>query len=93
MLDDLMESIYAVDLGLSEDQGKEMYLRMLKDGDWRNKIIAEVRSALLDQDFSWTQFFDEHDVYSSDNESHAREYAERIILTPLRLRAEDGMSR
>jgi len=93
MLDDLMESIYAVDIGLSEDQGQELYLRMLKDSDWRNKIFAEVRYALLDQDFSWTQFFNEHDVYSADNESHAREYAERIILTPLKLRAEDGRSR
>lgn len=48
-------------------------------------MSAEIELAFSDKNFSWAQFFDEHDIYTADSEDDARAYAERIILMPLRL--------
>lgn len=86
LLDDLINSVYAVDLGLSEKQGEKMYIRMLENADWRDRISIEINLAFSDKNFSWVKFCDKHDIYSADSENDARRYAETIILTPLRLR-------
>jgi len=62
-----------------------VYTRMLGNADWRSKISKEVGLAFEDNDFSWVQFFNEHDLYSADSESDAREYAEKLFVKPLRL--------
>jgi hypothetical protein len=84
VIDELVASVYAVDLGLTEEQGEKLYARMLENSDWRNKISAEVELAFSDENFSWIDFFDEHDLYTTDSESDARSYAEKIIRAPLR---------
>jgi hypothetical protein len=82
-LDKLISSTYAVDTGLSEEQAEKLYLRMLENEAWRDKLAAEVEAAFLDESFSWSEFFERHDVYSAENEFEARQYAERIIRAPL----------
>lgn len=83
LLDELVDTVYSVDLGLSEDQGEKMYMRMLENLDWRNMISMEIGRAFSDKNFSWAQFFFEHDIYSAESELDARTYAEKIILGPL----------
>jgi hypothetical protein len=90
LLDDLIDSVYAVDLGLSEDEGQELYVRMLANVDWRSRISEEINLAFLDTNFSWKDFFDEHDLYAADSEREARIYAEKIILEPLRSKGKVG---
>lgn len=85
VLDDLIDVVYSVDLGLSEEQGEKLLLRMLRNGEWRVKVSSEVERALSDKEFSWAQFLDEHDICSADSEIDARTYAEKIILRPLTL--------
>jgi hypothetical protein len=82
LLDDLVESVFAVEIGLSEESCTKLYGRMLENSDWRAEIAAELSLALSDDSFSWKQFFDEHDLYSAVNESDARRYAEQIFREP-----------
>ena len=82
-LDEMISSTYSVDIGLSEEQAGKLYIRMLENDVWRNKISEEVKSAISDNTFSWLEFFERHDVYSAESEDDAREYAERIIHAPL----------
>lgn len=84
----LLDDLVNFDLGLSEDEGKDLYMRMLADAHWCTRIAKEVGLAFSDTSFSWVIFFDEHDLYASDSESDARIYAERIIAEPLRLTRE-----
>lgn len=79
-----MNSAFSIDLGLSEEQGALIYERMLRNDDWRRRISSEINQAFSDENFSWARFFDEHDIYSTESESDARLYAEKIILAPLK---------
>jgi hypothetical protein len=84
-LDDLVESVFAVEIGLSEEACKAVYGRMLANEEWQARISAELSCAFSDEKFSWLRFFDEHDLYSAEHEEDARQYAERIFKEPLKL--------
>ncbi|WBS01540.1 hypothetical protein OU994_25200 [Pseudoduganella sp. SL102] len=88
LLDGLMGSVYKADLGLTEDEGRDLYVRMLGDADWHTRIAKEVSLASSDAKFSWIDFFDKHDLYAADSEREARRYAEKIIVEPLRLKGQ-----
>lgn len=83
LLDELAISVYSVDLGLSEEQAEKMYRRKLENAEWKNVISAEIELAFSDKNFFWSNFFDEHDIYTADSEDDARAYAERLFLAPL----------
>lgn len=83
MLDNLIMSVYSVEIGLSEEDGEALYFRSLQDPIFRKKISAEIDVAFADEDFSWADFLEENEVYEADNEEDARNYAEKIILAPL----------
>lgn len=89
LLDELMVSVYSVEIGLTEEQAEDFYVKKLKNIDYLNKISNEIYLAFVDKNFSWSNFFDEHDIYTADSEDDAKKYAERIILAPLMRVAEE----
>ncbi|MDM5182195.1 hypothetical protein PO883_34060 [Massilia sp. DJPM01] len=83
LLDDLMFSIYSVEIGLSEEAGKRLFIRSLASKEYRDAMSAEIDKAFADKDFSWKGFFEESDIMDANDEESARAYAKTFILDPL----------
>jgi hypothetical protein len=83
LLDDIVESVFAVEIGLSEEECEKLYGSMLINAEWRTKITAELSLAFDDDSFSWRHFFNEHDLCAAENESDVRRYAEQVFRDPL----------
>ena len=88
VLDDLVDSVFAVEIGLSDEECKGILSRMMENTEWRDKFSTELSYAFSEENFSWMRFFDEHDLYSAESEEDAREYAQKIFLVPLQSKEE-----
>ena len=83
MIEDLL-TIYSVDVGLTDEQAQEIYIRMLANPVWRSRISAEINLAFADTDLSWAILLEKAEIYSEGSELEARNYAEKLILLPLK---------
>lgn len=83
LLDEVVKTVYAVDIGLSDEDGVRMFSRMLQSVEWRRKNSPEIEAAFADRNFSWADFFEGHDLFSADSEGEALDYARKLLLEPL----------
>lgn len=79
LLQSVFGGVYASDLGRSDEEAAELFKEMLKSESYKAELGNVLVSAFSDPSFSWIEAFEEFEVFSTDNEAEARDYAKEIL--------------
>ena len=80
----ILGTIFAVDVGLSDTAQRQMLERSLANEHWRFFFERELLTAFSDTTISWSEmlFNDIFEVYQADSETNARETAASLLWEP-----------
>lgn len=79
-IDHVLGNYFAVSLGHSEGEAITALLgHMTASPEMANGLRKQVAAALVDQDYSWSRAFSEHDVLTIEDEADARRYAVKLF--------------
>lgn len=80
----VLKTIFAVDVGLSEQASEALFRRALSNENWRRIFEKELEIAFADPEVSWSEllFNDQYEVYQADSEDEARELAISLLWSP-----------
>ena len=84
-IDQILGAVFDLDHGFSERVTADLYIRSVVNRVDTEEIKRELRSAFSDPKFSWKNMLsnDDREVYDTNSEEDAREYALKILWTPL----------
>lgn len=85
VIEQVLGAVFDVDYGFSERVAAGLYLRAVVNRADTEGTKRELRSAFADPTFSWKNMLanDEREVCDIDSEEEAREYALKMLWTPL----------
>lgn len=80
----ILGTIFAIDVGLSDDDQRQMLERSLANEHWRFFFERELQTAFSDTTISWSDLLsnDIFEVYQADTEKNAREFAVSLLWEP-----------
>lgn len=81
-LKNILSSVFSVQTGLSNDAAEAMFLRAVAADPL---LIAEIRIAFDQKDTNWREllFNENYEVYETDTNEDARDFARQLLLKPL----------
>ncbi|WP_156407688.1 hypothetical protein [Achromobacter sp. Root83] len=79
----ILDSVFASDLGRSEAEENALFFEMVANSEYKRKLREALISAFQNPDFSWADILNEYEVYPTDNELDARNYAIRFLWSPV----------
>lgn len=82
----MLKTIFNVEDGLSEEMAIPLYQRTAAQSDPGVAALKrEIETAFADETLSWRQMLSNegYEVFDTSSEAEAREYARRILWTPL----------
>ena len=79
LLQSVFGGIYASDLGRSEEEATELFKEALNNEAYKAEISELIELAFSDPKFSWVEAFQEFEVFPTDDESEAKDYAKEIL--------------
>jgi hypothetical protein len=80
----ILGTVFAVDVGLSEDAKRQTLEGSLANEHWRFFFEGELKKAFSDPTASWSEmlFNDIYEVYRADSEKNARKIAASLLWEP-----------
>ena len=81
----MLKTVFNVEDGLSEDVAIRIYRRSAESREDFAALKGELREAFSDPSVSWKILLsnEDYEVFDTDNEYDAREYAMRILWVPI----------
>lgn len=80
----ILASAFAVDVGLSEIEQRQLLLRSLSNNQWRVEFQNELLEAFSSHETSWSNLLwnSEYEVIDTESENEARSIAATLLWEP-----------
>lgn len=81
----ILRTVFNAEDGLSEEVSRRLYVRTVENSGLLEKLGEELRLAFEDSTLSWRDLLlnSEYEVFDAQTEDEARDYARRILWTPI----------
>jgi hypothetical protein len=80
----VLANYFASSVGYSEEEAMNALAQDLNaNAELRNGVKNEVRQAMDDSSYSWSEALSEYDVVSGKSEADARRYAQKLLAAAM----------